>query len=317
KAQASSPGGSQDEVRRESDSPVANPEPKDAEQKPSQSQPAEPTVADTLTAGRARNEVTPPAVPPAAGPARSEASSNAPAGSGGNLSKEKTEQQRAGTREARDRSSQAQSGEDLETNQSQAQTKAPQSQRIDSAEAMQVPQDQGARQQSGQAVVLKKGVPGGDDKQVDEKVATVKPQDSVAPQPKSTPADDGAADTRRVIARAHSTGAKPDSRGVGSEALVTPQASAKKNDRSPLEKKVEGKKFRLIDGVWTDRQYSPYKEMAAVTVLRGSDVFNRLVSKEPGLKLFFAGFGQQDRVVIVYKKIAYHLVPQPASSGTH
>ena len=77
---------------------------------------------------------------------------------------------------------------------------------------------------------------------------------------------------------------------------------------------MEGKRCRLINGVRTDRSYNPTGAMAAVTVINSSDVYNQLIEKEAGLKAYLSHFGTDERAIIVYKKIAYKLVPKESKN---
>jgi len=79
--------------------------------------------------------------------------------------------------------------------------------------------------------------------------------------------------------------------------------------RSTREMKVQGKKFFLLDGIWTDKDYRKDKEMPIVPVEQGSELYNQLMTKHSKLKLYFASFADQS-AIIVYKGTVYKLTPK-------
>src|SRR5262249_9211728 len=76
-----------------------------------------------------------------------------------------------------------------------------------------------------------------------------------------------------------------------------------------VERRGENKRFRLLAGIWTDKDFKPGREVAAVTLVRDSEVYKSALEKQPGLKGLLAGFGADERVVVVYKNIVYKVVP--------
>jgi hypothetical protein len=76
------------------------------------------------------------------------------------------------------------------------------------------------------------------------------------------------------------------------------------------ERKIGGKRFWLSGDIWMDREFNPDKEIPVVTVARDSEAYRQLMEKYPALKLYFTNFADDQRAIIVYKKIAYRLVPR-------
>jgi HAMP domain-containing protein len=143
------------------------------------------------------------------------------------------------------------------------------------------------------------------------KAATIKPEDSVAPPPQST-TDESRARSRSGIAggpaKEFVSEAKPAETHVNTDAASIPTLISKG------ERRVEGKKFRLINGVWTDRLFNPNKEMPYITLVRDSDVYKAMIVKNADLGGYLKGFAPTERAIIVYKKIAYMLVPTASSN---
>ncbi len=78
----------------------------------------------------------------------------------------------------------------------------------------------------------------------------------------------------------------------------------------PEERKLNGKKFLLRDGAWTDKDFDPNKDLPIVTLIRDSNVYLEVLNKRPGLKPFLTGFPATERAIIVYKGTVYKLIPQ-------
>jgi hypothetical protein len=76
------------------------------------------------------------------------------------------------------------------------------------------------------------------------------------------------------------------------------------------EKTINGKKFSLKNDTWTDEKFEPNKDLPIVTVVRGSNVYNELLTKKTGLKKYFDGIPPSERAIIVYKGTVYKLIPQ-------
>ena len=155
--------------------------------------------------------------------------------------------------------------------------------------------------------VLKHGTEPDQPQPSKEKVATIKPQDSVAPTPAPSQ-DDSVARGRRAIAgppaKEFVSENKPAEEAHFNHDAVTTPSKLTKGER-----RVEGKKFRLLNGIWTDRGFKPDKEMPSVTLVRDSAVYNALLAKEDALRTYLSGFAPSERAIIVYKKIVYKLVP--------
>ena len=90
------------------------------------------------------------------------------------------------------------------------------------------------------------------------------------------------------------------------------QGSLSETVRPPAraERKISGKKFWLRGEFWTDKDYNPGKDMPVVSLTRNSETYKEQLEKYPGLKPFFTGFGENGRVIVVYKGIVYKLVPE-------
>jgi hypothetical protein len=181
--------------------------------------------------------------------------------------------------------------------------------RLDPDKALRLTEDGGKTEVS----VLKRGRASDQPQPTKEKAAAIKPQDSVAPPPEST-TEEGMTHGRRAIA-------EPPGKEFVSESKPAEETHWNRNAATgPVklakgERRVEGKRFRLINGVWTDRGFKPDKEMASVTLVRDSDVYKALLAKEDTLRGYLSGFGASERAIIVYKKIVYKLMPA-TTSGT-
>jgi hypothetical protein len=131
---------------------------------------------------------------------------------------------------------------------------------------------------------------------------TIRPKDSEPPKIESTHDE-----AERRIAK----GPAKDFATTGrSEAESVHKPAAQPLARSPkLERRVETKRFRMQAGIWTDRDFKPAKEIPVVTLVRESEIFKSALEKQPALRGFLAGFGVDDRVIVVYKGIVYKVVP--------
>lgn len=76
------------------------------------------------------------------------------------------------------------------------------------------------------------------------------------------------------------------------------------------EKKILSKKFLLRDDIWTDKDYDPDKNRPVVNLVRDSNVYNEVLSKQAGLKAYLDAFREGERAIIVYKGKVYKLIPQ-------
>ncbi|HKV38400.1 MAG TPA: zf-HC2 domain-containing protein [Blastocatellia bacterium] len=152
------------------------------------------------------------------------------------------------------------------------------------------------------------------------KTATIKPQDSVVPTPESR--EDGAdgaeaaEGARERSAIAHAPAKKFVQKGEAQEsAHAAPAAAQKFARRGKIERRIEGKKFHMIGGIWTDSEYRPAKEMPAVTIVKASDIYQSLLGREAKLKTYLENFSDSESAIIVYKKVVYKFLPPGASSA--
>jgi hypothetical protein len=162
--------------------------------------------------------------------------------------------------------------------------------KIDQERALRL-QQQG--KDSTQDSLLKQGRADGD--QRSDKVSKIRPEDDVAP-PAPAAAPDGI--RNRVLAQ------------PGASAMRDGRLNESSRTRGTAERKVGNKKFWLRGDTWTDKDYSPIKEMPVVTIVRDSDVYRELIAKRAGLKVYLIGFNENDRAILVYKGTVYKLIPQ-------
>lgn len=109
-----------------------------------------------------------------------------------------------------------------------------------------------------------------------------------------------------------STSVRPG-RGIATGSATRFRESRGEAPRGVAERKVGGKKFWLIDDIWTAKDYNPDKEMPLVTVFRDSEVYHELISKHSGMRAFLTGFTGKETVIFVYKGTVYKIVPQADS----
>jgi hypothetical protein len=162
--------------------------------------------------------------------------------------------------------------------------------KIDQERALRL-QQQG--KDSTQDSLLKQGRADGD--QRSDRVSKIRPEDDVAP-PAPAAAPDGI--RNRVLAQ------------PGASAMRDGRLNESVRTRGTAERKVGSKKFWLRGDTWTDKDYSPIKEMPVVTIVRDSDVYRELIAKRAGLKVYLTGFSENDRAILVYKGTVYKLIPQ-------
>jgi hypothetical protein len=166
---------------------------------------------------------------------------------------------------------------------------------IDPDKARRLPQ---ANKESAEMVVLKPGRPDGETKSEREMTATITPKDAIAPPPE-TPAAGGAS---RILANQ-----------TAKRALRDSSAKPAERGRGLPERRVVKKRFWLINDVWTDKDYKADKELPEVTIVRNSNVYKELLSKQVGLRPYLTSFSENERAVIVYKGTVYKLVPPGAN----
>ncbi len=162
--------------------------------------------------------------------------------------------------------------------------------RIDSAQALQVPQKD---KDSTYLSLIQPGRTTGEQKR--ETDATIRP-DAAAPPPESVASE------------------RADRRGIASptpgNALRDVNTARSSRARDLPGRKVAGKRFYLMKDIWTDKDYNPSKERPEVTIIRDSDIYNEMLTKNNGLRLFFTNFAKDERVIVVYKGTVYKLIPQ-------
>jgi hypothetical protein len=161
--------------------------------------------------------------------------------------------------------------------------------KIDQERALRL-QQQG--KDSTQDSLLKQGRADGD--QRSDKVAKIRPEDDVAPPAPAAP--EGI--RNRVLAQ------------PGASAMRAGRLNESSRTRGTAERKVGSKKFWLRGDTWTDKDYSPIKEMPVVTIVRDSDVYRELIARRAGLKVYLTSFNENDRAILVYKGTVYKLIPQ-------
>ena len=162
--------------------------------------------------------------------------------------------------------------------------------KIDQERALRL-QQQG--KDSTQDSLLKQGRADGD--QRSDKVAKIRPEDDVAP-PAPAAAPEGI--RNRVLGQ------------PGASAMREGRLNESSRTRGTAERRVGNKKFWLRGDTWTDKDYSPIKEMPVVTIVRDSDVYRELIAKRAGLKVYLTSFNESDRAILVYKGTVYKLIPQ-------
>jgi len=137
-----------------------------------------------------------------------------------------------------------------------------------------------------------------------------------AAQPKPSPAEEQDADKGKSR-RAESAAAPPPPPASSSSRMKAPvgrlglRDSAGEAVRPRADyRELRGKKFFLVDGTWTDKDYSPDKDLPIITLVRDSNVFKELLAKRSSLKPYVTFFGETERAIIVYKGTVYKLIPQ-------
>src|SRR5262245_20160905 len=172
------------------------------------------------------------------------------------------------------------------------------SEQISSKDAQTLPADNNRA-----ASILKPGGVSTDSARAKEGRQAIRPKDSEPPKPESTRDEAGERRIARGPSRESATRGRSDADSVRKSA---PQQLAKSQR---VEKRVENKRFRLQAGIWTDKDLKPDRDIPAVTLVRDSDVYKSVLEKQPGLRAFLAGFGPDERVIVVYKNITYRILP--------
>ena len=167
--------------------------------------------------------------------------------------------------------------------------------RISKDDVLRIPPEEG---RAATVTKLKPGVVDLTRKTEPDRVATITPKDGEAP---ATKGSDG--DTRGTLSRRAGSGTS------AGRALVDSETA-----RARLPQRKLGKKtFWLSKGVWTDADYNPSDSLPIVTVVKDSDVYREMLEKNNKLRTFLTGFPGSERAIIVFKGMAYKLVPQSDS----
>jgi hypothetical protein len=134
-----------------------------------------------------------------------------------------------------------------------------------------------------------------------ERTAAIK-SDVVAKSPDGAPGEGGG---KVVARRSDARDRKQTAKDTASSSYAAPASKAKPSGERPVGKKT----FRLIEGVWTDKDYRRDKEIPGVTLVRDSDLYKEAVAREPALKAFLDAFAPTETVIVVYKRTAYKITP--------
>ena len=138
---------------------------------------------------------------------------------------------------------------------------------------------------------------------IDSGPKTEREQDAIA----AIRSNDGAAPKHKAVLEGESRTRLAN--GAGGRALVGGESA--RPDRSHSPRKTVGKKtFWLSRGVWTDSEYNSDRKLPVVTIVRDSDVYKEMLEKNNKLKVFFKGFTETERAIIVFKNTVYNLIPQ-------
>jgi hypothetical protein len=136
-----------------------------------------------------------------------------------------------------------------------------------------------------------------------------------AAQPKPSPVEEHDADKEKSR-RAESAAAPPPPPAPSSSRMkavgrlgLRDSAGEAVRPRADY-RELRGKKFFLVDGTWTDKDYNPDKDLPIITLVRDSNVFKELLAKRSSLKPYVTFFGETERAIIVYKGTVYKLIPQ-------
>jgi len=171
------------------------------------------------------------------------------------------------------------------------------SEQISTKDAQTLPDDSNKK-----VSILRPGGVSPDSARAKEGRNTIRPKDSEPPRTESSH-DEAERRIAKGPARDFAVRNRTDADSVRKPA-PPPLAKTQK-----LERRVENKRFRLQAGIWTDKAFKPDREIPAVTLIRDSDLYRSALEKQPGLRAFLAGFGPDERVIVVYKKIIYTVLP--------
>jgi hypothetical protein len=163
--------------------------------------------------------------------------------------------------------------------------------KIDEKEAKQLPNDKDAAK----ATTIKPGQTDGEAR--DKAEAAVRSE--IAPPPVHGPRADSARQRRN----------EGVTTGVPGRAFRESSGGAASAPRA-ASRKVGNHLFWLRGETWTDKDYDPNKDMPVVTIIRDSDVYRDLLTKDEKIKPFLTGFAVDARVIFIFKGTVYKLIPQ-------
>ncbi|HEU4391890.1 MAG TPA: hypothetical protein VFV34_29155 [Blastocatellia bacterium] len=145
---------------------------------------------------------------------------------------------------------------------------------------------------------------------------------SISDKGDSTDKERTAAIKSELAARAPQTSAESGGKGVTSRPGGRARKESEKDSpsmaasidtvsksKSSGQKEVGKKTFNLVDGVWTDKDYSRTKQIPGVTLIRDSDLYKEAVAKDSALKTLLDSFAASETVIVVHKRTAYKITP--------
>lgn len=203
------------------------------------------------------------------------------------------DQTASGELQKNERRSQTQFADQLQVKSSEAQiTQAPAQPGQAQAETQQAKKDSAQQQEKDVAQNSERKPVASDSAAADNKKAQL--AESAAPPPEAPKA----AESNRPLGRSR---ARLGLRDSSSNESVPPRNA---------DREIRGKKFFLKDGTWTDRDYSPDKDLPIITLIRDSNVYKEVLSKRTSLKPYLDQFAVSERAIIVFKGTVYKLIPQ-------
>jgi hypothetical protein len=173
---------------------------------------------------------------------------------------------------------------------------------ISAKDAQTLPDDNSKKAAS--VTVIRPGGVGPDSARAKERAQTIRPKDSEPPKAETTRDEPDRRSIASGPAREFANRGRADADTVRKQPASPALARGQK-----LERRVENKRFRLQAGIWTDRDFKPAKEIPAITLIRDGELYKSALEKQPGLKPLLAGFGPDERVILVYKNIIYKIFP--------
>lgn len=168
----------------------------------------------------------------------------------------------------------------------------------------------GEESKTAETQVLRPGMTTDQPRSQREKAGAIRPGDDVARAPALPEAVAG----RRAVTRNEREGAETAAESDKDAARLR-SSDALSKAKPTAQRKVAKKTFTLLDGIWTDKDYRPDKDLPSVTLVRGSDVFTEQLSRHRELKIYLDAFAATDRVIVVYKDTVYKFVPPEKQDG--